>query len=145
MELAYTILVADDDADDRQTISYALGTLPFRFNIIQLENGKEVLDYLLRRERFQSVTGPPDLILLDLNMPLLDGFEVMKGIRLQQLLSTIPVHVITVSRDPEHEKKARSLGATGFYHKGNSARELSETVQKIIHERRGLSGLGLMF
>lgn len=145
MNSNFTILVADDDADDRQLISEALSTLPIQFSIIHLENGKEVLDYLLRRDRFADVKSQPDLIFLDLNMPLLDGFEVLKGIRIHQVLTSIPVHVVTVSRNPEHENKARKLGATGFHHKGNKSADLAETVKKIISGHHPLKGLEHLF
>jgi two-component system response regulator len=136
-----TILVADDDADDRKMINDALSALLDNFEIVNVQNGLEVMDYLFKRGRFLNVKSPPDLIFLDLNMPLLDGFEVLKGIRIQQVLSSIPVHVITVSRNPEDETKARKLGATGFHSKGYKMENLVETVRKIISGHQPLSGL----
>ena len=139
-----TILVADDDADDRKMINDALSALLENFEIVNVQNGLEVMDYLFKRGRFADVKTPPDLIFLDLNMPLLDGFEVLKGIRIQQVLTSVPVHVITVSRNPEDEKKARKLGATGFHSKGHKADSLRETVKKIMSGHQPLSGLEQM-
>ncbi len=127
-----TVLIADDDSDDQKMIADALSALPFNFEIVYVHNGLEVMDYLLMRRSFANVKAPPDLIFLDLNMPLFDGFEVLKGIRIQRILASIPVYVITVSRNPDDEKKAQRLGATGFHSKGHNAEELKETIRKII-------------
>jgi two-component system response regulator len=141
MDPKCTILVADDDADDQKMINDALSALLVNFEIVNVQNGLEVMDYLFKRGRFIDVKTPPDLIFLDLNMPLLDGFEVLKGIRIQQVLTSIPVHVITVSRNPGDENKARKLGAAGFHSKGYKAESLKETVRKIISGHHSLPGL----
>jgi two-component system, response regulator len=89
------------------------------------------MDYLLGREAYRNMTdSSPDLVLLDINMPLMDGFEVLKEIRMHERLSKIPVYVMTTSRSESDRKLARELGASGFYSKGASSKD----IKRIVHE-----------
>ena len=139
MKTSFKILVADDDADDQQLIASALNNLDLKFDIIPVHNGLEALDYLLRRNAYKHVTEYPDLIFLDLNMPLMDGFEVLKGIRMQQALESLPIYVITVSKNSSDKSKAKELGATGFYSKGSRTSDLSLVVKDILDKNYGRS------
>src|SRR3954471_887794 len=97
--LPITILMADDDADDRQLTREALEDARLINDIRFVENGEELLDYLHKRGKFAPPTEAPrpGLILLDLNMPRKDGREVLKELKQDPELRSIPVVVLTTS------------------------------------------------
>jgi two-component system chemotaxis sensor kinase CheA len=67
-------------------------------------------------------------------MPLMDGFETLKEVRKQSHLNTTPLYVITTSRSKDDKAKALELGATGFYSKGSSSKDIRKIMQKICFE-----------
>lgn len=111
-----TILVADDDADDRMLICDALHENALNTNIQFVEDGEELMEYLLRKGRFEdSVKYPrPGLILLDLNMPRKDGREALFEIKANPQLRGIPVVVLTTSKAEEDILKTYDLGVNSF-------------------------------
>jgi CheY-like chemotaxis protein len=134
MREKFIIVVADDDLDDQQIIRDGLRDCKVNVQINSVYNGLQLMDYLLCREAYRNIRETPDLVLLDLNMPLMDGFEVLKEIRNNPKLRTIPLYVITTSRSVEHKKKALELGATGFYSKGASSKDIRKIMQEICKE-----------
>ena len=130
-----TILMADDDPDDRMLTEEALreGLL---FNIIKfVENGEELLEYLQRRGKFQDQeTSPrPDLILLDLNMPRKDGREALKEIKADDRLKCIPIIVLTTSRAEEDIVRSYHLGVNSFIAKPVTFDGLVSAMRVIEH------------
>jgi CheY-like chemotaxis protein len=113
------ILVADDDADDRFLMQEALRENRLANNINFVQNGEELLDYLFRRGAFASPESSPTpgLILLDLNMPKLDGREALKEIKSNSALRHIPVVVLTTSKAEEDIFKTYQLGVNSFISK----------------------------
>jgi CheY-like chemotaxis protein len=130
----FIIVVADDDLDDQQIIKDGLRDCKVKVEINSVYNGLQLMDYLLAREAYRNIKELPDLVLLDLNMPLMDGFEVLKEIRAHSKLHNIPLYVITTSRSTEHKKKALELGATGFYSKGASSKDIRRIMREICQE-----------
>ena len=94
------ILMAEDDADDRLLVKDALNECQCEADLQFVENGEELLDYLLQRGKFggSSPTRRPGLIILDLNMPRKDGREALREIKAHPDLRSIPVVVLTTSR-----------------------------------------------
>ena len=134
MREKFIIVVADDDLDDQQIIKDGLRDCKVNIQINSVYNGLQLMDYLLCREAYRNMRETPDLILLDLNMPLMDGFDVLKEIRAYPKLKKIPLYVITTSRSTEHRKKALELGANGFYSKGSSSKDIRRIMQEICRE-----------
>lgn len=134
MREKFTIVVADDDVDDQELISRGLKDCKVKVEIQPVFDGIRLMDYLLKRNTYKDGTDMPDLILLDLNMPLMDGFEVLKEIRMQHSLKKIPLYVITTSRSKDDKEKALHLGATGFYSKGSSSKEIVSIMREICKE-----------
>src|SRR3954471_4006689 len=116
----FTILFADDDLDDQELVSRAFASSRVPVTVVSVGDGIQLLDYLYRRYNFKHVNKAPDLILLDLNMPLMDGFEALKIIKAHPQLKEIPVYIVTTSRFESDKKTAMELGAKGFYSKGAS-------------------------
>jgi CheY-like chemotaxis protein len=126
------ILMADDDADDRLLAKDALAECNLSNELLFVENGEDLLDYLHRRGKFSGVTGPrPGLILLDLNMPRKDGREALREIKMDPELRKIPVVVLTTSKADTDISQIYELGANSFISKPVTFESLVN-VMKII-------------
>jgi len=111
---AKIILMAEDDVDDRLLARDALAESGLGGELRFVDNGEELLDYLLRRGKFDAQTLPPGLILLDLNMPVKDGREVLREIKSSPSLRQIPVVVLTTSHADTDIELIYQLGANSF-------------------------------
>lgn len=112
---AITILVADDDADDRMLAGDALKESRLANDLRFVEDGEELLDYLHARGKYQGQDVPrPGLILLDLNMPKKDGREVLKEIKSDVALRSIPVIVLTTSKAEADVFRSYDLGVNSY-------------------------------
>ncbi len=113
------ILMADDDADDRLLAGDALEESRTDSDLRCVENGEELMDYLLRRGKYvEPASAPrPNLILLDLNMPRKDGREALREIKIHPDLRRIPVVVLTTSNADTDISSLYDLGANSFISK----------------------------
>jgi CheY-like chemotaxis protein len=111
-----TILLADDDADDRVLARDALTESRLANDLRCVENGEELMDYLRRAGAYADpATSPtPGLILLDLNMPRKDGREALAEIKSDPALRHIPVVVLTTSKAEEDIYRTYDLGVNSF-------------------------------
>lgn len=111
-----TILVADDDADDRLMIRDAFLESRLVNEIKFVENGEDLLQYLTRQGKYKSPdeSPKPGLILLDLNMPKKDGREALRDIKGNPELRSIPVVVLTTSKAEEDVYRTYNLGVNSF-------------------------------
>jgi len=114
-----TILIADDDEEDRMLARDALRESRLHNDLRFVEDGEQLMDYLFRRGKYSDpATSPtPGLILLDLNMPRKDGREALKEIKADPTLRRIPVVVLTTSREEEDIYRTYDLGANSFISK----------------------------
>lgn len=114
-----TILIAEDDPDDRQWIKEALTECQLEHQIRFVVDGEELMDFLLHRGKF-TATGNlayPGLILLDLNMPKKDGRESLKEIKSDPRIRHIPIIILTTSKAEEDTFRTYNLGANTVIHK----------------------------
>ena len=111
-----TILLADDDSDDRELFRDALRENRLSNDLRFVCDGEELMSYLLRKGEFSDPkTSPrPGLILLDLNMPKKDGREALKEIKSHPDLRGIPVVVLTTSKAEEDVYRTYNLGVNSF-------------------------------
>jgi CheY-like chemotaxis protein len=110
------ILMAEDDSDDRLLAQDALSEAGVEGVLQFVLDGEELLDYLGHRGKYSSpkLAPRPALILLDLNMPKRDGREVLREIKSDPDLRTIPVVVLTTSKADTDIEKVYALGASSF-------------------------------
>ena len=124
--------MADDDPDDRILMKEALQENDLPSIIHFVEDGKELMDYLYKKGKFAITdTFRPALILLDLNMPKVDGREALRLIKSDPHLRRIPVIVLTTSRTEEDISKTYDLGVNSFICKPVSFTELVEVTSEI--------------
>src|SRR5205823_2039052 len=110
-----TILLADDDEEDRMLTSDALNESRVVNDLRFVEDGEDLLDYLYRRGKYTPESAPrPGLILLDLNMPRKDGREALKEIKADPQFRRIPIVVLTTSKAEEDIYRTYDLGANSF-------------------------------
>jgi CheY-like chemotaxis protein len=124
-----TILLAEDSPMD---VELTLEALQLHHEVIVVEDGEAALDYLHRREKYANRdAGNPDLILLDLKLPKLNGLEVLASIKKSDLLKTIPVVVLTSSKEQPDLKTAYELGANAYVVKPVVFEKFMEAVRQI--------------
>ena len=111
-----TILLAEDDPDDRLLLQDALLEGRLVNDLRCVEDGEDLLDYLYHRGRYadRDASPRPGLILLDLNMPRKDGREALREIKGDPGLRQIPVVVLTTSKAEEDIFRSYDLGANSF-------------------------------
>ena len=126
-----TILIADDDEDDRMLAEDALRESRLANHIRFVEDGEALMDYLYRRGEFTEDAPRPGLILLDLNMPRKDGREALAEIKRDPSLRTIPVVVLTTSKAEEDILRTYDLGVNSFVTKPVTFDGLVEVMQAL--------------
>ena len=126
-----TILLADDDPDDRQLTRDAFAENRLVNMLHTVEDGEELMEYLRRQGRYsdQKNSPLPGLILLDLNMPRKDGREALKEIKADPNLRRIPIVVLTTSRAEEDILQSYNLGANSYMAKPTSFKSLVDLVK----------------
>jgi CheY-like chemotaxis protein len=127
-----TILLAEDSANDVELSIAALRENHIANGIIVTRDGAETLDYLYKRNAYASrAGGNPALLLLDLKMPKVDGLEVLRQIKGDARLRTIPVVVLTSSREEEDLVRSYNFGVNGYVVKPVEFGEFVEAVKTI--------------
>jgi CheY-like chemotaxis protein len=126
------ILMADDDADDRMLARDAMVESRLANPFVVVEDGQELMDYLHRTGKYATRDAPrPGLILLDLNMPRMDGREALQAIKNDPELRCIPVVVLTTSKTEEDVLRSYDLGANSFITKPVTFERLVEIVSAL--------------
>jgi len=128
-----SILIADDDADDRMLIEDAFRESRLSNPLAFVENGEELLHYLRAEGKFAGRKGErsPRLILLDLNMPKMDGRTALKHLKSDPELRRIPVVVLTTSKAEEDILRTYDLGVSSFITKPVTFQGLVDVVRAL--------------
>lgn len=129
----HDILLVEDNPDDVELtrLAFAEAGEPHRLHVVR--DGAEALDYLLGRGRHagREVADLPALVLLDLNLPLLDGREVLQAIRAEDATRRLPVVVLTTSAEPFDVEQAYALGANSYIQKPVEFERFVEVVRQV--------------
>jgi CheY-like chemotaxis protein len=127
-----TILMADDDLDDRELARDALAESRVLNDLHAVNDGAELLEYVRHEGRYTAENAPrPDLILLDLNMPKVDGREALAALKKDPKLRSIPVVILTTSRAEEDIVRSYDLGANSFISKPVTFAGLVEVMREL--------------
>ena len=125
------ILLIDDDGDDVRLISRLLGQAPITVSITAVENGRAALDVL---ESLGSLDDPraPHLVILDINMPVMNGTHFLEVLRAHPAFRSLPVVALTTSTDAETVRRAYDAGANAVVNKVDSLDGMSDIVATIV-------------
>ncbi len=128
-----TILMADDDDDDRKLTADALEESHLANPLKFVENGEELLDYLRQQGKYSLPNSAPrpGIILLDLNMPRMDGRAALKEIKKDPELRQIPVIVLTTSKADEDIYRSYDLGVNSYIVKPVTFESLVDVLQTL--------------
>lgn len=126
-----TILIADDDPDDRLMVKEALEEARLLNKVDFVKDGEELLDYLKRVNKYEHLADNPlpGLILLDLNMPRKDGREALKEIKSDPVLHCIPIVILTTSKTEEDIFRSYNLGVNSYITKPVTFKDLVEIMR----------------
>jgi two-component system response regulator len=127
------ILLVEDNQDDMDLALHALRREKLANNIFVARDGEEALDFLLCRGAFahRSFEHPPKLVLLDLKLPKVDGMEVLKQLKGDPRTKTIPVVIMTSSKEERDLVAGYNLGANSYIQKPVDFDQFRETVKSV--------------
>ena len=128
-----TILMADDDEDDRLLAVEAMEEAGLRHDLRFVTDGRELLDYLTQSGAFvpPAPSPRPSIILLDVNMPRMNGWEALQAIRDMPRLRGIPVVMMTTGWSERDIRRCYELGANSFIQKPGSFGELVRILENV--------------
>ena len=130
-----TILIADDDPVDHEIIRLALERSRFSHCLAAVFDGSQLVDILKNEGSFSHMEKiVPDFVLLDLNMPTMDGLEALEKLSILKLTEKIPIYILTTNDEEVKRKKARKLGARNIFTKPHRLQDYEEMIDKIIQE-----------
>ncbi|HET6612953.1 MAG TPA: response regulator [Kofleriaceae bacterium] len=123
--MPFTALVVEDSATMRQLLTYALSKIP-EVTTIEVPNGLEALKYLAEKD-------PPDIILSDINMPVMDGLKLVQRIRAEEKLVAVPIVMVTTEASEEDRDRAFVLGANAYISKPIVAARLVKEIKSLLN------------
>lgn len=127
------ILIVDDDANDIFLLRRRLDKAGVKHPVVTFSEGEAALAFL----RAACVHGAqesglrPCLMFVDIKMPRVDGFDVLRGARRQAALKNLPIVIMSGSDEPKDMARAQELGATAYYRKLPTVQELAQLVQRL--------------
>jgi CheY-like chemotaxis protein len=129
----FVVLMADDDPDDIALVRDALSECDFKSDFRSVCDGYELLQYLHQRGPYARLgeAPVPELILMDLNMPLRNGTEVLAELKCTRHLRAIPIVIVTTSNAERDRSRTEELGADGFLTKPSTYAALLEMTRSL--------------
>lgn len=127
------ILLVEDNADDEALTLRALKTNNIRNEVVVVRDGVQALDYLYGTGAFQGrdLRETPQVILLDLKLPRLDGLEVLKRVRADRRTEMLPIVILTSSKEDQDLVNGYRLGANSYIRKPVDFKQFSEAVKQL--------------
>ncbi len=127
------IILIDDNLDHVKIIIWALEQAEVRTKVTVIDDGEKALEYLLSNGTPAGARRPPDLVLLDINMPKVNGLDVLQKIKNDRELRRIPVVVLSSSERQEDIDKAYVLGANTFISKAAVFNEIARAMNTLCN------------
>lgn len=131
-EQPVTILLVEDDPGHSRLIEKNLRRANINNQIIKVEDGQKAMDFLLNEGEFAGSKRPPHLlVLLDLNIPILDGYQVLKRMKSDDKLKRIPVVMLTTTEDTREVAKCYELGCNVYVTKPVDYDKFAEAIRSL--------------
>lgn len=124
--MAKRILLAEDDEDNRDLVSFVMKRSQMEIELLIAENGKEAVDLAVREI--------PDLILMDMQMPVMDGYQATQAIKRDAATTHIPVIAFTAQAKPEDKARTLQVGCVEHYSKPMDPEELLNVIRKYLRD-----------
>ena len=121
------VILVDDDEDDRELFSAAIAQIAPHIHVDTFVNGRELIDFAKT-----NLSDIPDLIFLDVNMPLMDGIESLAALRELARFKTVPVIIYSTSDKEAYVKQAYGLGANLYIKKPDSFQETKKVLVRAL-------------
>lgn len=130
---ARSLLLVEDNPSDEKLTRRAFGKSGVAFELFVVRDGAEALEYLFGTGRYAGNASdrPPDAVLLDLRLPRVDGFEVLKRMRADERTRLTPVVVLTASGEEQDVRRSYEFGANAYIRKPVDFSEFAETARVI--------------
>lgn len=126
------ILLVEDDPGHARLIIKNLRRANLTNDIVAVEDGQQALDYLFSEGEYAGDDRPtPMLVLLDLNLPVLDGYQVLKRMKADERTKRIPVVILTTTDDTREVERCYDLGCNVYITKPVDYQQFSEAIRKI--------------
>jgi CheY-like chemotaxis protein len=126
------ILLVEDNPKDLELTLLALEKTNLANDVVTVRDGAEAVDYLFRKGAYsQRQPGNPAVVLLDLKLPKIDGIEVLERIKAEPTLQTVPVVMLTTSREERDLTRSYKLGVNAFVVKPVGFKEFIDAVQDL--------------
>ena len=128
MTKRFTVLSIEDNKADFTFLKKALNKIPdIELNLINIDNGQNALDFLYKKGEYISAPTP-NIIILDINLPSINGKEILRDLKKHKLYKTIPIIIFTTSSDQEDIKEMYNLHANSYITKTFNIKELYEKI-----------------
>lgn len=124
------ILLIEDNPTDAELVRYALKKIGLKRELVTCETGDDGLDYLMQKGEYSDAIRPK-IILLDLNLPGIDGRELLQTVKQNQALKAIPIVVVTTSNDAQDVQECYQFGANSFMTKPMDPNKYVDAFQSL--------------
>lgn len=128
------LLLVEDNPAHEELTRLALKKTGYDYDLAVVRDGTELLEYLFRQGRYVQLTriDMPDLILLDLKLPRMDGLEVLKKLKTDGRTRCIPIVMLSSSTEKSDIQTSYKLGANSYIHKRMNAQEFNDVLKDIL-------------
>lgn len=129
----FFLVVAADKVKHHQVIKRAMKKLTMNHMVSSVFNGEQLLSLLLKKDFYHTeYAGEPDMVLLDLTMPVMDGVKVLREIMANPELSNLVIWILDEHHDPQMRQAAEELNAAGFIETPLSEEKILEAVNSVV-------------
>jgi CheY-like chemotaxis protein len=122
--MSKVVLLVEDDEDNRDLVSFVLARSRMDVNLVIAENGQEAVD--------KAFANVPNLILMDMQMPVMDGWHAVPILKADSRTKDVPVIAFTAQAKPEDKQRAREMGCADYYTKPMDPEELLALIKKYL-------------
>lgn len=127
------ILLVEDNPSDVRLLKELMEEQGYRPSMHWVMNGRDALDYIFNKPPYANEPRP-DVILLDLGLPRISGYEILRDLKQSEAYRGIHTIVLTTSRNPLDREECQKLGADGYIPKPRNLREYKELVERLVHD-----------